>query len=84
LTGFNGVDSRSQGRYKRHEILKTISARDKNHDRDPELLEVLLKREVPIHRHEHVIGVRRKGKQLAIFLASPAGLWDRTNLMAGE
>lgn len=84
LTRFNGVDRPLQARYKRHEIFEPIAARAKNHDRDPELLEVLLKREVPIDGDEHVIIVRRKGDQIAILLAGPPSLWNGTYLIPGE
>jgi len=84
LTGFDGVDRQLQGRHERHEILEAVTSCDKDDDRDPELLEILLKREVPIDRHKHVELVLGKGEQLAVFVAGPARLWDGTNLMPGE
>ena len=81
LTGFNGVDRPPQGWHQRHEILEAITARDKDDDRDLELLEVLLKRKVPINRHEHVVLAHRKREQFAILLAGPAGLRNGMDLM---
>ena len=84
LTGFNGIDRFLKGRHKRHEILEAVSAGDEDHDCDLEFFKILLKREVSIHRHEHVVPVRRKGEQVAIFLAGPASVRNGMDLVPSE
>jgi hypothetical protein len=84
LARFNCLDRPLKGRYKRHEILEAVASCDEDHDRDLELFDILLEREIPIDSHEHVILVDRKGKQFAILLAGPARLRNGADLVAGE